>query len=140
VVDETIKSYVLFTSNTFRFTNLSMLFIHIVVDGKWNPIIQNPQRYVYSTYIHTYHSRFIPEGVAEISQIHRDAHVLPKDLGMKNTADATGGKPIAVRFQSISGVSAINPLVAFDNIHGRKREVLIYSSVPDTTRDYIYSI
>jgi hypothetical protein len=30
------------------------------------------------TYIHTYHSRFIPEGVAEASQILRDAHVLPK--------------------------------------------------------------
>jgi hypothetical protein len=31
------------------------------------------------TYIHTYHSRFIPEGVAEVSQIFlRDTHVLPK--------------------------------------------------------------
>jgi hypothetical protein len=30
---------------------------------------------------------------------------------MKNTADVTGGKPIAVLLQSISGVSAINPLV-----------------------------
>jgi hypothetical protein len=30
-------------------------------------------------YIHTYHSRFIPEGVAEVSQIFpRDTHVLPK--------------------------------------------------------------
>jgi hypothetical protein len=32
---------------------------------------------------------------------------------MKNTADVTGGKPIADLLQSISGVSAINPLVAF---------------------------
>jgi hypothetical protein len=32
---------------------------------------------------------------------------------MRNTADVTGGKPIAVLLQSISGVSAINPLVAF---------------------------
>jgi hypothetical protein len=31
------------------------------------------------TYIHTYHSRFIPEGVAEVSQIFlREPHVLPK--------------------------------------------------------------
>jgi 3-methyladenine DNA glycosylase Mpg len=31
------------------------------------------------TYIHTYHLRFIPEGVAEVSQIFfRDIHVLPK--------------------------------------------------------------
>jgi hypothetical protein len=30
-------------------------------------------------YIHTYHSRFIPDGVAEVSQIFlRDTHVLPK--------------------------------------------------------------
>jgi hypothetical protein len=30
-------------------------------------------------YIHTYHSRFILEGVAEVSQIVlRDTHVLPK--------------------------------------------------------------
>jgi hypothetical protein len=32
-------------------------------------------------YIHTYHSRFFPEGVAEAFQIFlRDAHVLPKLL------------------------------------------------------------
>jgi hypothetical protein len=54
---------------------------------------------------------------------------------MRNTADVTGGKPIAVFLQSISGVSAINPLVAFYDIHGGKREVLFFSFVPDTTRD-----
>jgi hypothetical protein len=27
---------------------------------------------------HTYYSRFIPEGVVETSQIHRDTHILPK--------------------------------------------------------------
>jgi hypothetical protein len=37
---------------------------------------------------------------------------------MKNTADVTGGKPIAVLLQFISGVSAVNPLVAFYDIHG----------------------
>jgi hypothetical protein len=36
---------------------------------------------------------------------------------MRNTADVTGGKPIAVCSQSISGVSAVNPLVAFYAIH-----------------------
>jgi hypothetical protein len=41
---------------------------------------------------------------------------------MRNTADVTGGKPIAVLLQSISG--AINPLVAFYDIHGGNREVL----------------
>jgi hypothetical protein len=56
-------------------------------------------------------------------------------LAMKNTADVTGGKPIAVLLQSISGVSAINPLVAFYDIQGGKREVLFFYFVPDTTRD-----
>jgi hypothetical protein len=54
---------------------------------------------------------------------------------MRNTADVTGGKPIAVLLQSISGVSAINPLVAFYDIHGGKRKVLFFYFVPDTTRD-----
>jgi hypothetical protein len=53
---------------------------------------------------------------------------------MRNTADVTGGKPIAVSLQSISGVSANNPLVAFYDIHGRKREVLFFSFVKDTTQ------
>jgi hypothetical protein len=56
---------------------------------------------------------------------------------MRNTADVTGGKPIAVLLQSISGVSAINHLVAVYDIHGGKREALLFYFVPDTTRDYI---
>jgi hypothetical protein len=56
---------------------------------------------------------------------------------MRNTADVTGGKPIAVLVQSISCVSAIYPLVAFYDIHGGKREVLIFYFVPDTTRDNV---
>jgi hypothetical protein len=59
---------------------------------------------------------------------------------MMNTADVTGGKPISVLLQSISGVSAINPLVAFYDIHGGKREVLFFYFVPDTTRDRTYVI
>jgi hypothetical protein len=43
---------------------------------------------------------------------------------MRNTADLTGGKPIAVLLQSIS--VAIKPLVAFYATHGRKREVLFF--------------
>jgi hypothetical protein len=52
----------------------------------------------------------------------------------------TGGKPIAVVVQSISGVSAINPLVAFYDIHGGKREVLFFYFILDTTRDYTSTI
>jgi hypothetical protein len=60
---------------------------------------------------------------------------------MRNTADVTGGQPIAVLLQSISGVSAINPLVAlcplvaFYDTHGGKREVLFFYFVPDTIGD-----
>jgi hypothetical protein len=53
----------------------------------------------------------------------------------------TGGRPIAVLLQSISGVSAISRLVAFYDVHGRKREVLFFYFVPDTTRDvYVYNM
>jgi hypothetical protein len=54
----------------------------------------------------------------------------------------TGGKPIAVLIiiivllQYISGVSAINTLVAFYDIHEGKRELLFYYFVPDTTQDF----
>jgi hypothetical protein len=52
----------------------------------------------------------------------------------------TGGKPIAVLLQSISGVSAINPLVAFYDIQGGKREVLFFYFVPDTTQDILFDM
>jgi hypothetical protein len=55
---------------------------------------------------------------------------------MRNTANETGGKPIAASSQSISGVSAINPSMAFYDIHGRKGEVLFFYFVPVTTREY----
>jgi hypothetical protein len=54
---------------------------------------------------------------------------------MRNTADVTGGKPIADLLQSISGESALNPLVAFYDIHEGKREVLFFYFVSDTTRE-----
>jgi hypothetical protein len=56
-------------------------------------------------------------------------------LATRNTVDVTGNKPIAVSSHSISGVSANNSLVAFYHIHGRKREVLFFYFVPDTTQD-----
>jgi hypothetical protein len=52
---------------------------------------------------------------------------------MRNTADVTGGKPVFVLLQSISGVSAINTLVAFYDIHGGNREVLLFYFVSDET-------
>jgi hypothetical protein len=60
---------------------------------------------------------------------------------MRNTADLTGSKPIVVLLQSISGVSAINPVVAFYDIHGGKRgEVLFLYFVLDTTRDVVINL
>jgi hypothetical protein len=58
---------------------------------------------------------------------------------VKNTADVTGGKPIAVLLQSISGVRPINPLVAFYDIHGGKRGVILLFC-PGPTRDNIFII
>jgi hypothetical protein len=56
-------------------------------------------------------------------------------IAMSNTADVTGGKPIADWSQSIS--DAINPLVAFYDIHGRKREVsFILSWTPHENTQY----
>jgi hypothetical protein len=52
---------------------------------------------------------------------------------MRDTADVTAGYSIAVKSQSISDISAINHIVAFYDIHGRK--VLFFYFVPDTLRD-----
>jgi hypothetical protein len=44
--------------------------------------------------IHTYHSRFIPEGVAEVSQLFlQDTHVLPKLVSYEKHCRLAGGKP-----------------------------------------------
>jgi hypothetical protein len=70
----------------------------------------------------------------------RRVDVRPNYLAMRNAADVTGGNPIAVPSQSISVGNAVNPLVAFYDIHERKREVLFFCSVPDTTRDISYLV
>jgi hypothetical protein len=49
--------------------------------------------------IHTYRSRFIPEGVAEASQMFlRDTRVLPKLLSHKEHCTVAGGKLCAVLY------------------------------------------
>jgi hypothetical protein len=54
---------------------------------------------------------------------------------MRNTLDVTGGKPNAVLTQSISGVSAINPLVAFYDIREERERCysFILSRTPHET-------
>jgi hypothetical protein len=93
-------------------------------------------------WIHTYHSRFIPKRAVETFRCSSETPTLYQNyLAMRNTADVTV-KPIAVWSQSISGVNAINTLVAFYDIHGRKREVLFFylSQTPHETIDdsYVY--
>jgi hypothetical protein len=57
---------------------------------------------------------------------------------MRNTADVTGGKPIAVLLQSISGISAINPLVAFYDIpRGRCYSFILSRTPHETTLNHI---
>jgi hypothetical protein len=58
-------------------------------------------------------------------------------LAMSYTADVIRGKPIAVLSQSISGVNAINLLVAFYDIHRGKRELLFFYFDPGTTQNHI---
>jgi hypothetical protein len=56
---------------------------------------------------------------------------------MRNTADVTDGKPIAVLLQSISGVSA---LVAFFDIHGGKRGAVFLFRPGNHTSRYLFII
>jgi hypothetical protein len=71
--------------------------------------------------IHTYHSRFIPEGVAEASQILlRDAHVLPKLLSCEGYCGRDKWS-IAVWSRSSSGVSAVNPSLFMTSMEVRER-------------------
>jgi hypothetical protein len=71
----------------------SIALVHVLSVEKRRIRIWN----VIGTFIHTYHSRFIPKGVAEESQIFlRETQILPKLLNMRLTAGVTGGKPITV--------------------------------------------
>jgi hypothetical protein len=92
---------------------------------------------LYTKYIHTYK----PLTLYPLRSSRGVLDIAPRLMFYQNylavrTADMTGGKPIAVSSQSLSYVNAINPIVALYDIHGRKREVLFFYSVPDTTRDY----
>jgi hypothetical protein len=58
---------------------------------------------------------------------------------MRNTAELIGGKRIAVCFQSISGGDAVNPLVAFYDVLGRKERCysFVLSRTPHETKKKI---
>jgi hypothetical protein len=58
---------------------------------------------------------------------------------MRNSANFTGDKPIAIYLQSISGRSPVSHLVRFYDIHEIEVVVLFFCSVLDTTRDNRYA-
>jgi hypothetical protein len=88
----------------------------------------------YFNNIYTYSSRFMPEGVAEASQIFiRDAHVLPKIIWLWVIPQTW-----QVIWDWSQSISVLMPLVAFYDIHGGKRDVLFFYFVPDTTRVMIF--
>jgi hypothetical protein len=110
-----------------------------------NPLIKRHFLYWYNveltyrlSYIHTYIplTLYTRRGSRGISDIASRPTFYQNYLAVRNTADVTDGKPIAVLSQSISGVNAINPVVALYDIHGRKREVLFFfSRAPHETID-----
>jgi hypothetical protein len=85
----------------------------------YDMFIEDRNVWRHNIYIRTYHSRIIFEVV-------KVRHTLlwnnQNDSAMRNTPDVTGGKPIAVWLESISGMSTVIPLVAFYDIHGIFRE------------------
>jgi hypothetical protein len=80
------------------------------------------------------HSHLFLEEVAEACQTFVTPTFFKNYLSIR-TADVTGGNHSRLIAVSVSGVSAINPLVAFYDSHGRKRAMLFFYFVTDTTRD-----
>jgi hypothetical protein len=59
---------------------------------------------------------------------------------MRNNTHVTAGKPIPNWLQSISGVSAVNLLVTFYDVNGRKEHMLFFCSVLETTQDFLFKL
>jgi hypothetical protein len=91
--------------------------------------------YFYGQALHTIHALSPKEQQRHLNYSSETSTFYQNYLAMSNAANVAGGKPITVWSQSFSDVNAMNPLVAFYDNHGRKREVLFFYSVPDTTRD-----
>jgi hypothetical protein len=50
---------------------------------------------------------------------------------MWNISDMAGGKPMAISTQTITGVSAVNPVVAFYDIHWKNRDLMFFFLCPE---------
>jgi hypothetical protein len=69
------------------------------------------------TYIHTYHSRFTPEGQQRYLRYFSETpSFYQNQFAMWNTADVTNGKPTAVFLQSLFCLLSIYPLSGIDKI------------------------
>jgi hypothetical protein len=92
---------------------------------KWGRY-SSPQDCIIHTYIHNNHA-LSPKGYQRhLRHFSQTPTLYANCLAMSNTADLTSGKSIAVWSQSISGVNAVIPLVAFYDVHGRKRKILLF--------------
>jgi hypothetical protein len=105
----------------------------------WDFTVAKYYRNYIDTYIvHTTHAWFPMGQKRYLRYSSKTPTFYQNDLAIRNTAGMTCGKPIIVWSQSISGGSAINSLVAFYDIHGRKGEVLFFCAIPDTNvYDYV---
>jgi hypothetical protein len=73
--------------------NVSAILIFFIVINKLACLEANILCFICR--IHIYYSRFIPEGITKTSQIFLRDAFYQNDNSMRNTADVTGGKPIA---------------------------------------------
>jgi hypothetical protein len=76
----------------------------VLIDWSHEVLDREKEKRFYLSFMHTYHSRFFIERVAETSQISERSTLSQNGLAMRNTAHVTGGKPIAVGVLMIRGV------------------------------------
>jgi hypothetical protein len=123
----------------FPRNNFGELFCLTLLRHQSRGLFTDGKLYIHTyvcTYLHTAHA-LSRRGSKDLRYSSEISTLYQNSLVMRNTADVTGGKPIAVWSQSISGVSAINPWAAFYDMHGRKGEVLFIYAVPDNTQELV---
>jgi hypothetical protein len=135
-----ISKYVLFPQTKKCITNsLSSalyLYSHDVLGKKLSCVLFFFRNMVKCNVVHTYIplTLYPRRGSRGISDIAPRPTFYQNYLAVRNSADVTGGRPNAVWSQFISGVNAINPIVALFDIHGRKRcYSFILSGTPHET-------
>jgi hypothetical protein len=87
-----------------------------------------------NTYIHTTHALSLKGEQRHHRYFSEKPTFYQNYLAMMNTVN----RQVVSPSPSDRSLSAVNPLVAFYDIHGTKREVLFFYIVPDTTRDTLH--